>query len=225
MIMFIYTICTALVNFAISMIFLSSASLSNSFSTFLWILQFSLVNYGISSIIFSLKSFYIKKEEYKHEITFKEILFKTISNIHNLALISFLGYILAYTLLFSPIYFVAIASFTISGYGGFDTINEAFKQLFRRRKFFVYIIPYITAGLLTVAISVFSLGYLPETDVISYPLILSIAIAVQWIFHSIALRKTVEEYISWGLKICVFCGSQVPIEARYCGNCGNRLKS
>ncbi|RLE78260.1 MAG: hypothetical protein DRJ44_00095 [Thermoprotei archaeon] len=225
MIMFIYTICAALVNFAISMIFLSSAPLSNSFSTFLWILQFSLVNYGISSIIFSLKSFYIKKEEYKHEITFKEILFKTISNIHNLALISFIGYILAYTLLFSPTYFVAIASFTISGYGGFDTINEAFKQLFRRRKFFVYTIPYITAGLLTVAISVFSLGYIPETDILSYPLILSIAIAVQWILHSIALRKTVEEYISWGLKICVFCGSQVPIEARYCGNCGNRLKS
>jgi len=225
MIMFVYILCVALVNFVIGMIFLSSVSLSNPFSTYLWILQFSLVNYGISSILFSLMSFHIKKNEYKHDMPFKEMVLKTISNIHNLALISFVGYVLIYTIFFSPIYFISMASFTISEYRGFDTINEGFKQLFRRRKFFVYTVPYIVAGLFIVAVFVFSLRYIPEIDAVNYPFILSTAIAAQWIFHSIALRKTVEEYINWGLKICVFCGSQVPIEARYCGSCGNRLRS
>jgi len=169
-------------------------------------------------------SLHIKKYEYKREMNLKEIFFTTLSNLHNLALISFIGFILAYTVLFSPVYFISIASLTIAGYQGFDAINESFKQLFWRKKYFTYTIPYVLAGILIIAIFTFSLGYILELEILNSSLLISSAVALQWLFHSIAMKRTVEEYIDWGLKVCVYCNSRVPIEAYYCSNCGNRLR-
>lgn len=223
MIAWIYILALASINYIISFIFISPTSISNPYYLILWFLQFSIINLGLSSFILSMMALHIKKYEYKPKLSFKKIFYFSLSNLHNVVLISFLGFISINTLILSPVYFLSIAALTIAGYQGFDCINEGFRQLFARKKYFAIIIPYVLASFFLIIIFSFSANYLNTyLNLVSY--ILAASSAIQWLLYGIAMKNTVYEYILWGKKICIYCGEQVPLEANYCNKCGNRLR-
>ena len=223
MIAWIYILALTFVNYVISLVFLSPVSVSNPYSLVLWILQFSIINFGISTVILSMMTLHVKKYEYKPTISLREIFYFSLSNLHNIALISFIGFILTNTLILSPVYFLSIAALTVAGYQGFDCINEGFRQLFARKKYFAIIVPYVLASFFLIIIFSFSANYL-NTYFYMAAYILAISSAIQWLLYGIAMKNAAYEYILWGQKICIYCGKQVPLEANYCNKCGNRLR-
>lgn len=188
----------------------------------LWYFPLIIITFITTSITMGGLVRFIKNEEYGLEEGVIGSLYKSILNTPSIMLAGFFGGILSSTIFLTPIYSLIMASIMISEYKGFDALSEAIKQFLRKKKYFV--MGFLDAFLATILLILFLLISPFLLEYLEVKTCIGIGIILYWIMISRATVRISREYIYYGLKICIYCESEVPIEATYCNNCGHKLK-
>lgn len=122
----------------------------------------------------------------------------------------------------SPLFYLSIASASISDYDGLNPIIESYNRYMEDWKRKLRNIP---RDHLTVVVS--SLIGIVAFVIMNNPVGRVIAIVsctVPIIIILSIVREVSEVWINWGLKLCPMCKTWNPLEAVYCRNCGLRFK-
>jgi len=189
---------------------------------FLWYLPLLIITFITTSITIGGLVRFIKNEEYGLEEGVIGSLYKGVLNTPSIMLAGFFGGIFSSTVFLAPIYSLTMASIMISEYKGFDALSEAIKQFLKKKKYFTIGVP--DTFLATILLILFLLVSPLLLEYLEAKTCIGIGVILYWIMISRATIRISREYIYYGLKICIYCENEVPIEAAYCNNCGHKLK-
>jgi len=189
-------------------------------STFILITYFIpllVFSYAIGCMLYSYKT-----ETFKWDTGYAEVLSRQLRNVPNLIFVIVVGSIFALTVVLSPLLPLALASNIVSYYNGIEAFAEAFLRLRRySKKELIEVYSMYVLVLVILASSYFALIYVSP---LQRPLFIAFTSTLILI---VILKNTCEifkEYMCYGLKLCVYCETENPIEAIYCRECGFRLR-
>ncbi len=188
----------------------------------MWYISSTIIQFTLITFFQGALSNYIKLSEYGSKNPVRSSFYHSAENILSLLLIGFVGSLLSITIILSPLYFLSIASLMISGYKGFDALSEAAKQFLSKRRYLYIIVPDYIIGLSLEALFIM---LAPSISMYIKPgMTTAFGLMFAWLVYSRANIRTSREYLYYGLKKCVYCGAEIPIEAVYCSECGMKLR-
>jgi len=185
-----------------------------------------LLTYFLPLILFSpliaTMAYLIKIEELDLNEDIRTIIIKEIKNIPSSLFISVVSGLATLSIFFSPLLPLSIASNTIGGYDGIGALAEAYIRFkknigrFLKRNFLYFLF----SNTLIIAWSMIYSSL--STELAS---ILSASVSTLLLIVVIyRVLKEGLEYLAYGLKYCIYCETLNPIEAKYCRQCGFKLK-
>ncbi|MCD6368593.1 MAG: zinc ribbon domain-containing protein [Thermoproteales archaeon] len=187
-----------------------------NFILLIYIVPLLVFSIPIGSMLYSLKSELLYREK-----SYSGVVTEAVFNSLNLIAVSIVGGIVSLIPVISPIYPLALAATSISGYNAIEAFAEAVIRMRRWRRFLMQ-----SYRIYLLLVSTLVLAYLAGfvMSPLQKPLLMALVSSLAMVLVVRDIYRISKQYILYGLKYCVYCENPNPMEAIYCAECGFRLK-